>query len=987
MQIWVDRDDNGAYSADEKFDMTESGGNRYSLTLTLNAVPDGGVKYRFYATDGSYEATGAPSSGGSVTVLPPLPEAPTMDVPAALSSTSIRWNFTDNATYEEGFKLLDPGETVKVMSATPNLAYLDESGLTANTQYTRHVRAYNVTGDGAASADASRYTLSTNPSVTADKTPYTWYGTTDVVFTNIAGFGSGGVQYYRYAWDQNAVYTFNDTEPQWSTGTLTRTATATGSWYLHVKAFNAEHIPNGTQDYGPYYYDSIAPSASNLNPANGAINVDLSSSLAFTLADSNSGVNWSTFQITLSGNKGYSKTYTSGSAQVTKTGTPASYDVTVAPDTAFDSNEIITVTINAADTAGNALTPPTWSFTTMTVVFRDVACGGSIQTAINSANAGDVVRVASNCTYSENINFSGKAITVRSVSGAATTKIQGNNTNNPVVTLSSSETASSVLDGFTIDNQYATASTLDRGISITNSAAPTIRNCIIQGNKLGAGSDGAGIYINGGSATIINTTLGGDGANTNTCRNGCGLYATTLSAPLSITTGTVSYNSGTYGGGIYLNATGQTMTISNTSLSNNSVSLHGAAIYSNSPLVISGGSIGSNTSTQDGGGMYLTGASAAASISGASLTGNSGRNGGAIFATGSGALTISNSTINSNTAATQYGAGVYMLNTTGTSTFTNTSISNNTGPASGAGIYFNSSAATSLTLTNCIINSNTVTNTASYDGGGLYLSGASISVIISGGTISGNSTRNGGGIYSASGSLSISAAAISRNTASANGGGLYVTGSTALNISKSVVSGNRASTGGGGLRLVSATATLINSLITGNVNDGANADGGGFSNGGTAYIYNSTITGNYTTRYGGGLYGAGTVSNSIIWGNASGGPTTYYNIYGSPTVSYSDIGPSQSTYEGSNGNINQPPQFIDLQQASAGNPTMAGNYHLCYSSGVPDAACASLSPCIDTASATNAPADDIDGNPRPSDISGIGDGVDDYDMGADEYVM
>src|SRR4030042_1577080 len=62
---------------------------------------------------------------------------------------------------------------------------------------------------------------------------------------------------------------------------------------------------------------------------------------------------------------GYSKNYTGASPQVSKTGTPASYDVTVDPDADFGSAEVITVTVNVDDFAGNALVPPAWSFTTL----------------------------------------------------------------------------------------------------------------------------------------------------------------------------------------------------------------------------------------------------------------------------------------------------------------------------------------------------------------------------------------------------------------------------------------------------------------------------------------------------------------------------------------------------------------------------------------------------------------------------------------------
>jgi hypothetical protein len=982
IQVWVDKDGNGAYSEDEKFDLTADG-THYSRTLSLNAVPSGEVQYRFYATDGSDEATGAPVAGGSVTVLPQVPAAPTIGTPQALSATSIRWNFTDNATNEEGFKVLDTSDTVKVVSAVPNLTYLDEGGLSPNTQYTRHVVAYNVTGDSVASAPASKYTLSSAPNVTADKTASAWYNTADVIFTNAAGFGSGGVQYYRYVWDQNPGHTFNDTETQWTGGTLTVTATADGSWYLHVKAYNAEDIANGTQDYGPYYYESVPPTATDLSPANGATNVDLSSPLTLTLADDDSGVNWSTFQITLSGNKGYSKTYSSGSAQVTKTGTPASYSVTITPDEDFGSDETITVTVNVEDEAGNALALPTWSFTTRHVDFIDVACGQSIQTAINSAADGNIVRVASNCTYHENINFNGKLITVKSVSGAASTTIDGasTSTNLPVVTFSNNETSSAVLKGFTIDNQ-APANSLTRGISITNGATPTIKNCVIEGNALSTGNNGAGIYINGGSASISGTTVGGAAANT--CQSGCGLYATALSAALSISNSTVSNNSATVsGGGIYLSSTGQTTTISNTTVSNNSVSQYGGGIYvDNSPLVIENSNIDNNKCTQplDGGGIYLQGASTTLTITGTtSISNDSARTGGGIYMTGIGAVSITGAAIDANTAisgSSSGGGGIYMTGMTHDISMTDTSISNNTSTARGAGINLTTTAAITFSLTDCNVDNNTVTNTASYNGGGLYISSASITATITGGSISGNTAGNGGGIVLAGGlDTTISGTVIAGNTAATGtGGGITISGNSAtsdystLNISKSYIRGNRATTYGGGFNNGGwADTTMTNCMVTGNLNEGnIYCDGGGIYNSGTLSVLNSTVVGNYTTRYGGGLFGGGTVGNSIIWGNSSGGSLSYYNIYGSPSVSYSDIGPSQITYEGSNGNINLPPQFADLQQASSGNPTTAGNFHIQGSS-----------PCVDSGNNADAPAGaDIDGDTRI--INGI------VDMGADE---
>ncbi|MBI5234886.1 MAG: hypothetical protein HY886_01360 [Deltaproteobacteria bacterium] len=248
--------------------------------------------WRVKARDAALNETAYTATWSFTSVIFVIPATPTIGAPAALSATSIRWNFIDNATDEEGFRLHDSGHVVKASAATPNLTYLDETGLTANTQYTRHVHAYNAAmGDSIGSLDALTYTLSASPNVTSDKTASTWYNTTDVVFTNAAGFGAGGAQYYRYAWDQSATYAFTDAETQWTTGTLTMTATAEGGWYLHVKSFNGDNIANGIQTYGPFYYDITAPTGlANSSPADGATGQPTGAAVTSTVAaDSGSG--------------------------------------------------------------------------------------------------------------------------------------------------------------------------------------------------------------------------------------------------------------------------------------------------------------------------------------------------------------------------------------------------------------------------------------------------------------------------------------------------------------------------------------------------------------------------------------------------------------------------------------------------------------------------------------------------------------------------
>jgi predicted CXXCH cytochrome family protein len=111
--------------------------------------------------------------------------------------------------------------------------------------------------------------------------------------------------------------------------------------------------------------DLAPPVLSNQNPADGASGVNVGSDLTFTLADTDSGVDWATFEIELVGSKGYSKLYTDADYfVVSKTGSFKNYQVTVNPDVDLGGEETITVTVRVDDYAGNSLAHPAWSFTT-----------------------------------------------------------------------------------------------------------------------------------------------------------------------------------------------------------------------------------------------------------------------------------------------------------------------------------------------------------------------------------------------------------------------------------------------------------------------------------------------------------------------------------------------------------------------------------------------------------------------------------------------
>lgn len=222
----------------------------------------------------------------------------------------------------------------------------------------------------------------------------------------------------------------------------------------------------------------------------------------------------------------------------------------------------------------------------------------TIQSAINAASGGDTVLVAPG-TYKENVNFSGKGITLKSSGGARVTIIDGGGIA-PVLTFSSNETSSSVLIGFTLQNGTSTFNSQYAGGGIFISfASPTIKNNIIQNNTACAGGGGIEVYF--GSPLIQGNTIKSNSQSGCSGGGGAGIEAGGAST-VQIIGNIIQNNSwGGSGGGIFLNSVGSALIKNNVITGNvgggiamlNDVS--GTAIVQN---LISG-----NTST-GGSGVY-----------------------------------------------------------------------------------------------------------------------------------------------------------------------------------------------------------------------------------------------------------------------------------------------------------------------------------------------------------------------------------------------
>ena len=122
----------------------------------------------------------------------------------------------------------------------------------------------------------------------------------------------------------------------------------------------------------------------------------------------------------------------------------------------------------------------------------------TIQSAIEVSYAGDIVEVGPGL-YAEGLNFGGRAITVRSIAGAATTIVDP--ASGRCLTANGQKGAAARLEGFTLRGGSASQG---GGVYI-QASSPTIVNCVITGNS--ASSQGGGVYVASGSPKLIGCTV------------------------------------------------------------------------------------------------------------------------------------------------------------------------------------------------------------------------------------------------------------------------------------------------------------------------------------------------------------------------------------------------------------------------------------------------------------------------------------------------
>jgi hypothetical protein len=206
---------------------------------------------------------------------------------------------------------------------------------------------------------------------------------------------------------------------------------------------------------------------------------------------------------------------------------------------------------------------------------------GVIQSQIDSAADGDTILVGPG-TYFENIDFQGKNICLRSISGAASTILDGSNAREPVITCRSGESSLTLIQGFTITGGFGheelNNSSWGGGIMCLYSQ-PRIVGNIITSNRADTPTFGAawggGVFLLGNAdatpVLLVNNTVSSNHAS----GNGGGAW---LEAPCLFMNNVVTGNR-TDGDGAGLYITGPAMEIRGNEILNNEAADHGGGAY------------------------------------------------------------------------------------------------------------------------------------------------------------------------------------------------------------------------------------------------------------------------------------------------------------------------------------------------------------------------------------------------------------------------
>lgn len=376
----------------------------------------------------------------------------------------------------------------------------------------------------------------------------------------------------------------------------------------------------------------------------------------------------------------------------------------------------------------------------------------SIQAAVDAAVGGDTVVVEPG-TWAGTVDFRGKALTLRSRDGAATTFLVGG-AGAWTVVLAAGEGPATVLDGFTITNPGGA------GVYVGGGARPTLRNLSFDGNGA-LGSWTPALQVSGAEANIADSSFTGNGSQYGGAvlvDNGsltldrvsfAGDSAWAGGAMFLSTAGVATIRDCTFtgeeatdsGGALYVAATASASVASSSFDGNQAAAGRGGAFY------VTGGSVGLDTVTfssnyaNQGGAGWLSDGSVLDDQGSLWDQNTSYDVGGALVGYGTFTATQENATFSENLSTYSHGGAVYG-GTYGTYSCTGCTFTGNTAYYYGGAAFF-SELYGSATFTDTSFDQNR--GTYGY-GGGVYAQYWS-DLYLSGTTWTSNQAYSGGAVY------------------------------------------------------------------------------------------------------------------------------------------------------------------------------------------------------------------------------------------------
>ena len=346
-----------------------------------------------------------------------------------------------------------------------------------------------------------------------------------------------------------------------------------------------------------------------------------------------------------------------------------------------------------------------------------------------------------------------------------------------VVTAPASASSASVLDGFTISYGNASGSSTSNGGGMLNSGSPALAHLTFTANAANAGG---GLSVQSGSPALSQVNF-----SANTATGGGGMLV--LSGSPTLDNVTFSGNHAEIDGG----------------------GLHVPSMDASSSVSLTNVAFSGNTAGGWAGGLSLSNPSASASLTNVTFSGNTAQSGAGMYLFNWASAALSQVTFNANTASFS-GGGLEAYQASNV-TLTDVTFSGNQVTAADPNSYggglalYDSDAAT---LTNVTFSGNSAPGCS---GGGLYLvARPEVSVRLTNVAFGGNSAAVGGALRVDGGNPTLTNVSIGANTASSQGGGIYVIPDYAAPVlTNAILWGNVAPTGAQINRTVTATYSIV----------------------------------------------------------------------------------------------------------------------------------------------------------------------------------